>query len=187
MCRIQLTIAHHLCPGWLAPLGAFTANFYVFFSYRLIGKPRNTAAFSGCQRKPTRILSDTNARHYYQLLLHFSAVIKQIKTKAQLRVRPERKDGGHPALCNAPPQWLRMRHQNHQSGTKVTKGTRGILLWHLGKVGLIFAKAAALRINISTDGSPVAMGRTHITHTSHASRLLSSSLSLHLLPPRSRN
>jgi hypothetical protein len=37
-----------------------------------------------------------------------------------------------------------------------------------GKVGLIFAKAAALRINISTDGSPVAMGRTHITHGSHA-------------------
>ena len=31
------------------------------------------------------------------------------------------------------------------------------------------------------------MGRTHITHTSHASRLLSSSLSHHLLPPRSRN
>ena len=31
------------------------------------------------------------------------------------------------------------------------------------------------------------MGRTHITHTSHASRLLSSSLSQHLLPPRSRN
>ena len=31
------------------------------------------------------------------------------------RVRPERKDGGHPALCNAPPQWLRMRHQSHQS------------------------------------------------------------------------
>ena len=56
-----------------------------------------------------------------------------------------------------------------------------------GKVGLIFAKAAALRININTDGSPVAMGRTHITHTSHASHLLSSSLSHHLLPPRSRN
>ena len=34
---------------------------------------------------------------------------------AQLRVSPERKDGGHPALCNAPPQWLRMRHQSHQS------------------------------------------------------------------------
>ena len=43
-----------------------------------------------------------------------------------------------------------------------------------GKVELIFAKAAALRININTDGSPVAMGRTHITHTSHASHLLSS-------------
>jgi len=34
---------------------------------------------------------------------------------AQLRARPERKDGSHPALCNAPPQWLRMRHQRHQS------------------------------------------------------------------------
>ena len=37
-----ITIAHHLRPGWLAPLGTFTANFYVFFTYRLIGKPRNT-------------------------------------------------------------------------------------------------------------------------------------------------
>ena len=40
---------------------------------------------------------------------------RQIKATAQLRARPERKDGGHPALCNAPPQWLRMRHQSHQS------------------------------------------------------------------------
>ena len=39
-----------------------------------------------------------------------------------------------------------------------------------GKVGLIFAKAAALRININTDGSPVAMGRTHM----HCSLLASS-------------
>ena len=38
-----------------------------------------------------------------------------VLASAQLRVRPERKDGGHPALCNAPPQWLRMRHQSHQS------------------------------------------------------------------------
>ena len=41
-----------------------------------------------------------------------------VLASAQLRARPERKDGGHPALCNAPPQWLRMRHQSHQSGTK---------------------------------------------------------------------
>ena len=52
-----------------------------------------------------------------------------------------------------------------------------------GKVGLIFAKAAALRININTDGSSVAMGRTHITHGSHAPRLISSSLSHHLSLP----
>ena len=52
-----------LCRGWLAPLGAFTANFYVFCSYRLIRKPTNTTASSACQRKPTRILSDTIARH----------------------------------------------------------------------------------------------------------------------------
>ena len=38
-----------------------------------------------------------------------------VPASAQLRARPERKDGGHPALCNAPPQWLRMRHQSHQS------------------------------------------------------------------------
>ena len=49
------------------------------------------------------------------------------------------------------------------------------------KAGLIFAKAAALRININTDGSPVAMGRTHITHGSHAPRFLPSSLSQHLI------
>ena len=41
-----------------------------------------------------------------------------------------------------------------------------------GLVGLIFSEAAALRININTDGSPVAMGRAHITH---ASMLLASS------------
>ena len=34
---------------------------------------------------------------------------------AQLRVLPERKDGGHPTLCNAPPPWIQMRHQSHQS------------------------------------------------------------------------
>ena len=44
---------------------------------------------------------------------------------AQLRVRPERKDGGHPALCNAPPQWLRMRHQSHQSH-RVVRGDVGV-------------------------------------------------------------
>ena len=38
-----------------------------------------------------------------------------VPASAQVRVLPERKDGGHPALCNAPPQWLRMRHQSHQS------------------------------------------------------------------------
>jgi len=55
-----------------------------------------------------------------------------------------------------------------------------------GKWVSIFAKAAALCINTNTGGSPVAMGRTHITHASHASRLLSLSLSHHLLPARSR-
>ena len=42
---------------------------------------------------------------------------------------------------------------------------RGILLGIKGRVSLIFAKAAALRININTDGSPVAMGRTLAHHT----------------------
>ena len=49
--------------GHLMLFCAFTVIFYVIFSSRLIGKPRNTTAFSACQRKPTRILSDTNARH----------------------------------------------------------------------------------------------------------------------------
>ena len=38
-----------------------------------------------------------------------------VPTSAQLGARPERKDGGHPAWCNAPPQQMRMRHQSHQS------------------------------------------------------------------------
>ena len=42
-----------------------------------------------------------------------------------------------------------------------------------GKVGLIFAKAAALRININSDGSPVAIGRTHTSHI-HRTLLTSS-------------
>ena len=70
---------------------------------RLIGNPRNTIASSVCQRKPTKTLSDTNARH------------------STLALR--------------------------------------------GKGGLIFAKAAALRISINTDGSPVAMGRKRSNHT----------------------
>ena len=47
-----------------------------------------------------------------------------------------------------------------------------------GKVGLIFAKAAALSININTDSSPVAMGRTHMARTLLASSLLPPSASL---------
>ena len=35
--------------------------------------------------------------------------------------------------------------------------------WIQGKVSLIFVKAAALRININTDGSPVAMGPRYST------------------------
>ena len=38
-----------------------------------------------------------------------------VLASAQLGARPERKDGGHPALCNATPQWLHQRHQSHQS------------------------------------------------------------------------
>ena len=54
-----------------------------------------------------------------------------VLASAQLRARPERKDGGHPALCNAPPQWLRMRHQSHQS--HATKSYCGAALhrWYL--------------------------------------------------------
>ena len=29
-----------------------------------------------------------------------------VLVSAQVGARPERKDGVHPALCNAPPQWL---------------------------------------------------------------------------------
>ena len=37
-----------------------------------------------------------------------------VQEAVQVGAGPERKDGGHPALCKAPPQWLRMRHQSHQ-------------------------------------------------------------------------
>ena len=42
-----------------------------------------------------------------------------VLASAQLGARPERKDGGHPALCNATPQWLRLRHQSHQSPEEI--------------------------------------------------------------------
>jgi hypothetical protein len=53
------------------------------------------------------------------------------------------------------------------------------------KVGSTLAKAAALRINLNIDGSPIT-SRTH-THPSHSqtSRLLTSSLSLGVPVPRS--
>jgi hypothetical protein len=52
------------------------------------------------------------------------------------------------------------------------------------KVGSTLAKAAALRINLNIDGSPIT-SRTH-THPSHSqtSRLLTSSLSLGVPVPR---
>jgi hypothetical protein len=53
------------------------------------------------------------------------------------------------------------------------------------KCGNILAKAAALRINLNLDGSPITT-QSH-THTSHSqtSRLLTSSLSLGVPVPRS--
>ena len=55
-----------------------------------------------------------------------------VPASAQLRVHPERKDGGHPTLCNAPPQWLRMRHQSHQSMDIDRKGQADHLSWQYG-------------------------------------------------------
>ena len=37
-----------------------------------------------------------------------------IDTNQREKLKRERKATNHPALCNAPPQWLRMRHQSHQ-------------------------------------------------------------------------
>jgi hypothetical protein len=52
------------------------------------------------------------------------------------------------------------------------------------KIGNLFAKAAALRINLNLDGAPIA-SKSH-THPSHSqtSRLLTSSLSLGVPVPR---
>jgi hypothetical protein len=53
------------------------------------------------------------------------------------------------------------------------------------RVGLILAKAAALRININFDGAPItSQSHTHPSH-SQTSRLLTSSLSLGVPVPRS--
>jgi hypothetical protein len=52
------------------------------------------------------------------------------------------------------------------------------------KVGLALAKAAALRITLNLDGSPIiSKSHTHVLH-SQTSRLLNSSLSLGIPVPR---
>ena len=87
----------------VASLGAFTVNFYVFSSFRLIGDNRETEKYCRLFGVPAQTNQDS----------------------------------------------LRYKRAAFYSGIK-------------GKVRLIFAKAAALRIDIY--GSSVAMGRTHITH-----------------------
>jgi hypothetical protein len=53
-----------------------------------------------------------------------------------------------------------------------------------GKVGLIAAKTAALRVNMNTDGCLLASHvASHFPPTSHAPSLLISSLSHHVRPP----
>ncbi len=78
------------------------------------------------------------------------------------------------------------------SGVQLAHSTSG--LFHVrraafssqlkARVGNIFAKAAALRVNVNLDGAPIT-SRTH-THPSHSqtSRLLTSSLSLGVPVPR---
>ena len=46
-----------------------------------------------------------------------------VLASAQIGARPERKDGGHPDLCNATPQWLHQRHQSHQSHLALCNAT----------------------------------------------------------------
>ena len=41
-----------------------------------------------------------------------------VLVSAPVGARPERNDGGHPALCNAPLQWLRIRHQSYQKTSR---------------------------------------------------------------------
>jgi hypothetical protein len=62
---------------------------------------------------------------------------------------------------------------------------RAVFLTRLqSKVGLVLAKATALRVNLNLDGTPIA-SKSH-THPSHSqtSRLLTSSLSLGVPVPR---
>ena len=78
------------------------------------------------------------------------------------------------------------------SGVKLAQTDRGIFHYHRSafssilksRVGNILAKAAALRINLNLDGTPIS-SKSH-THPSHSqtSRLLTSSLSLGVPVPR---
>ena len=78
------------------------------------------------------------------------------------------------------------------SGVQPAQTQRGMFHFHRAtfssglksKVGLVLAKAAALRINLNLDGAPIA-SKSH-THPSHSqtSRLLTSSLSLGVPVPR---
>jgi hypothetical protein len=78
------------------------------------------------------------------------------------------------------------------SGVLSVRSVRGFFHYHRtvfssilkSRVGNILAKAAALRINLNIDGSPIeSKSRTHPSH-SKTSRLLTSSLSLGVPVPR---
>ena len=79
------------------------------------------------------------------------------------------------------------------SGVQLSQSTSGFFHFRRAafssmlksRVGIVLAKAAALRINLNIDGAPIT-SRTH-THPSHSqrSRLLTSSLSLGVPVPRS--
>jgi len=80
---------------------------------------------------------------------------------------------------------LRSAKANHPGLFSVQ--TRSILLWHYGQSRSHLREGCCpAHQNTNSDGSPVAMGLTHITHGLQAPRLLSSSLSHHLIPPRPR-
>ena len=53
----------------------------------------------------------------------------------QVVFNPEREDGGHPAWCKAPPQWLKMRHQRKQSHQSMKDGGPPALCNALPQVG----------------------------------------------------
>jgi hypothetical protein len=102
--------------------------------------------------------------------LNDAAAAKFRKYRADYNFNPPRGVGCMPAIASTSGRF----HYRRAAFSSMLKS----------RVGNILAKASAIRINLNTDGSPIA-SKSH-THPSHSqtSRLLTSSLSLGVPVPR---